>query len=103
MRKDLADNYGFSSASIRAWLARLLGLVLLVAGSRAAAVSGVELSGDIFEILLPVTAGGITSGLDLALWIVEHEFGAKLANAVAETMEYPRTGNIWRAGAVANR
>jgi transcriptional regulator GlxA family with amidase domain len=37
-----------------------------------------------------VTAGGITSGLDLALHIVEREAGAELADAVARNMEYER-------------
>ncbi|HEX3630131.1 MAG TPA: DJ-1/PfpI family protein [Candidatus Dormibacteraeota bacterium] len=50
-----------------------------------------------------ITAGGITSGLDLALWIVEREFGSKLANEVAETMEYRRTGDVWNADPEARR
>jgi len=35
-----------------------------------------------------LTAGGITSGMDLALHLVEREFGTDAAEAVAETMEY---------------
>lgn len=45
-----------------------------------------------------VTAGGVTSGIDLALWLVEREFGSELADAVADEMEYPRSTAIWRAG-----
>ena len=41
-------------------------------------------------------AGGVTSGIDLALWIVEREFGAAIADAVTEEMEYPRTRDVWR-------
>jgi transcriptional regulator GlxA family with amidase domain len=46
-----------------------------------------------------VMAGGVTSGIDLALWIVEREFGAPIADAVAEEMEYPRTRDVWRRAA----
>jgi len=44
-----------------------------------------------------VTAGGVTSGIDLALWLVERHFGAKLAEAVAAEIEHPRHGEVWRA------
>ena len=37
-----------------------------------------------------VTSGGVTSGIDLALWLVEREFGRDLAERTAERMEYPR-------------
>lgn len=37
-----------------------------------------------------VTAGGVTSGLDLALDLVERFWGAPLADGVAREMEYPR-------------
>lgn len=37
-----------------------------------------------------VTSGGVTSGIDLALWLVEREFSAALADDVASRMEYPR-------------
>ena len=45
-----------------------------------------------------VTAGGVTSGIDLALWLVERHFGAELAEAVAGEIEHPRHGEVWRAG-----
>lgn len=38
-----------------------------------------------------LTSGGVSSGIDLALWLVERERGAELADRVAEHMEYPRT------------
>ena len=44
-----------------------------------------------------ITSGGVTSGLDLALSLVEREFGTALADRVATRMEYPRvrpTGNL---------
>jgi transcriptional regulator GlxA family with amidase domain len=37
-----------------------------------------------------LTAGGVTSGIDLALWIVERFGSVQLANAVSDQMEYPR-------------
>ncbi|MGI5151619.1 DJ-1/PfpI family protein [Plantactinospora sp. CA-294935] len=43
-----------------------------------------------------VTAGGITSGLDLALWLVERFLGADLAVQVEQVMEYERRGTVWR-------
>jgi len=37
-----------------------------------------------------VTAAGVTSGIDLGLWIVERWWGRRLANAVAGEMEHQR-------------
>lgn len=37
-----------------------------------------------------LTSGGVTSGLDLALWIVERCAGTNIADQVAERMEYDR-------------
>lgn len=37
-----------------------------------------------------VTSGGVTSGIDLALWIVEREVAPEIADLVATRMEYPR-------------
>jgi transcriptional regulator GlxA family with amidase domain len=39
-----------------------------------------------------VTAGGVTSGLDLALHLVERLFGAEIADGVAELIEHSRVG-----------
>jgi transcriptional regulator GlxA family with amidase domain len=44
-----------------------------------------------------VTAGGVTSGIDMALWLVERHFGADLAGRVAAEIEHPRHGEVWRA------
>ncbi len=43
-----------------------------------------------------VSAGGVTSGLDLALWLVERFFGAEIERAVEAAMEYERRGPVWR-------
>ena len=43
-----------------------------------------------------VTAGGVTCGLDLALWLVEREAGSWLADAVAAEMDYARSAALRR-------
>ncbi len=43
-----------------------------------------------------VTAGGVTSGLDLALWLVQRELGSDIAVGVEEILEYERRGTVWR-------
>jgi transcriptional regulator GlxA family with amidase domain len=43
-----------------------------------------------------ITAGGVTSGIDMALWLVERHFGSELAGAVAAEIEHPRHGEVWR-------
>ncbi|ELZ42820.1 ThiJ/PfpI domain protein [Halorubrum saccharovorum DSM 1137] len=37
-----------------------------------------------------LTAGGVTSGIDLALYLVEREFGREIADRVATVIEYER-------------
>jgi transcriptional regulator GlxA family with amidase domain len=46
-----------------------------------------------------LSCGGVTSGIDLALWIVEREWGAELAERVAAEIEHDRRGPVWRASA----
>ena len=43
-----------------------------------------------------VTAGGITSGLDLGLWLVQRYRGPAAAAAAAAELHYTRTGYVWR-------
>ncbi|WP_137291272.1 DJ-1/PfpI family protein [Natronorubrum halophilum] len=38
-----------------------------------------------------LTAGGVTSGIDLALWLVEREFGEDVSSEVSEEMQYERS------------
>jgi transcriptional regulator GlxA family with amidase domain len=42
-----------------------------------------------------VTAGGVTSGLDLALHLLERSFGPQVAIAVEKLFEYERRGTVW--------
>ncbi|WP_323445521.1 DJ-1/PfpI family protein [Streptomyces yaizuensis] len=48
-----------------------------------------------------VTAGGITSGLELALWLVRRELGADAATGIETMMEYEARGTVWTPGPVA--
>ncbi len=43
-----------------------------------------------------ITSGAITSGLDLALWLVERFAGPAIACKVESMMEYERRGTVWR-------
>jgi transcriptional regulator GlxA family with amidase domain len=43
-----------------------------------------------------LSAGGVTSGIDLALWIVEQEKGREAADAVATEIEHRRDDRVWR-------
>ncbi|MCP2342127.1 DJ-1/PfpI family protein [Actinomadura rupiterrae] len=43
-----------------------------------------------------VTAGGVTSGLDLGLYLLEREVGPKVALAVEELFAHERRGVVWR-------
>jgi transcriptional regulator GlxA family with amidase domain len=42
-----------------------------------------------------VTAGGVTSGLDLAFHLVEREFGSDVASQVSEEMEYQPSDDVY--------
>jgi transcriptional regulator GlxA family with amidase domain len=42
-----------------------------------------------------ITGGGITSGLDVALWLVERFLGARRAHEVETALEYERRGTVW--------
>jgi transcriptional regulator GlxA family with amidase domain len=44
-----------------------------------------------------VTAGGVTSGLDLALWLVRRELGADTAVGLEQMLEYEARGTVWTA------
>jgi transcriptional regulator GlxA family with amidase domain len=43
-----------------------------------------------------ITAAGVTSGLDLGLWLVERFYGPKVAQHIEIQMEYERRGTVWR-------
>lgn len=45
-----------------------------------------------------VSAGGVTSGLDLGLYLLERQYGSSVALAVQQLFEYERRGTVWTGG-----
>lgn len=43
-----------------------------------------------------VTAGGVTSGIDLAIHLIEREFTADIADRVSNMLEYKPSGDVYR-------
>ncbi|MEV0052799.1 DJ-1/PfpI family protein [Saccharopolyspora shandongensis] len=43
-----------------------------------------------------VTGAGVTSGLDLGLYVLEREVGPRIAHAVEELFAHERRGTVWR-------
>ncbi|GIO13123.1 hypothetical protein J19TS2_26780 [Cohnella xylanilytica] len=48
-----------------------------------------------------VSGGGVTSGFDVALYLVERELGPRIAHEVERLFEYERRGTAWRAQGMA--
>ncbi|MFF2773892.1 DJ-1/PfpI family protein [Streptomyces sp. NPDC058052] len=68
-----------------------LGLDLLDAtGARAIRARVVD-DGDL------VTGAGVTSALDLGLYLLERELGPRVAHAVEDLFAHERRGTVWRA------
>jgi transcriptional regulator GlxA family with amidase domain len=44
-----------------------------------------------------VSAGGVTSGLDLGVYLLERMFGPRVAHATESLLEHERRGTVWRA------
>jgi transcriptional regulator GlxA family with amidase domain len=66
-----------------------LGMDLLEATGVNAVHARVVDDGDL------VTSGAVTSGLDLALHLLERAFGARVALSVEELFAYERRGTVW--------
>jgi transcriptional regulator GlxA family with amidase domain len=49
-----------------------------------------------------VTSGGIMSGVDLALHVVECEYGDEVADGIAAAMEYTRDRDVYTSVAAGN-
>lgn len=43
-----------------------------------------------------ITSGGVTSGIDLGLWLTERFFGPEAALLAETVLEYERRGTVWR-------
>jgi putative intracellular protease/amidase len=68
-----------------------LGLDLLDATGAHAIHARVVDDGDL------ISGAGVTSGLDLALYLLERETGPRIAHAVEELIAHDRRGTVWRA------
>lgn len=68
-----------------------LGLDMLDATGAHAVRARVVDDGDL------VTGAGVTSGLDLGLYLLEREMGPRIAHAVEELFAHERRGTVWRA------
>jgi len=68
----------------------VLGIDMLDAAGVTAVRARVVDDGDL------VSAGGVTSGLDLGLYLLERDFGPRIAHAVEELFEYERRGTTWK-------
>ncbi|MDR9854332.1 DJ-1/PfpI family protein [Paenibacillus sp. VCA1] len=44
-----------------------------------------------------VSGGGVTSGLDVALYLVDRELGPQIANEVETLFQYEKRGTVWKA------
>ncbi|WP_238697552.1 DJ-1/PfpI family protein [Streptomyces sp. E2N166] len=44
-----------------------------------------------------ITSAGVTSGLDLALYLLEREVGPRIAHAMEDLFSHERRGTVWRA------
>ncbi|MEV0459131.1 DJ-1/PfpI family protein [Catellatospora methionotrophica] len=72
-----------------------LGMDLLGATGAVPVAARVVDDGDL------VTAAGVTSGLDLGLYLLDREFGPEAALAVERLFAYERRGTVWRRAANA--
>lgn len=64
------------------------------------ALGALPMSGRVVDDGDLVTGGGVTSGLDVALYLLERELGAEVALGVEKLFEYERRGTVWRSASV---
>jgi len=69
---------------------------LTAAGCDVIAGARVVDDGDI------LTSGGVTAGIDLALWLVQRRYGTPAAERAAESIEYERQGIVHVSPAAAH-
>ncbi|SER49565.1 DJ-1/PfpI family protein [Lentzea xinjiangensis] len=68
-----------------------LGLEVLASYGVTAVPARIVVDGDL------VTASGVTSGVDLGLWLVERESGSRKAFEVEQVFAHERRGTVWSA------
>ncbi|WP_204165964.1 DJ-1/PfpI family protein [Streptomyces sp. NEAU-S7GS2] len=69
-----------------------------IAKKELAEAGGKVVAGRVVDDGDLVTCGGVTSGIDLALWLVERHYGPRTALVAEGVLEYERRGTVWRAG-----
>jgi transcriptional regulator GlxA family with amidase domain len=62
-----------------------------------AAMGAVVVSARVVDDGNLVSAGGVTSGLDLGVYLLERTLGPRIAHATESLLEYERRGTVWRA------
>lgn len=50
-----------------------------------------------------ITSGGVTSGIDLGLWLVERLYGIEAALLAEDVLEHQRRGTVWRRSPAAHQ
>lgn len=50
-----------------------------------------------------ISGGGVTSGLDLGLYLLERSYGPRIAHAVEKLFEYERRGTAWKPSGIEPR
>jgi transcriptional regulator GlxA family with amidase domain len=68
-----------------------------LAKERLAAEGGIVKTARVVDAGDVITAGGVTSGIDEALWILEREFSPDMAVGTERILEHERRGTVWRA------
>lgn len=68
-----------------------------------AATGAVPISARVVDDGNLVTGGGVTSGLDVALYLLERELGPRMAHAVEQLFEFERRGTVWKESGMAPR
>jgi len=66
-----------------------------------AATGAVPISARVVDDGNLVTGGGVTSGLDVALYLLERELGPRIAHAVEQLFEFERRGTVWKESGLA--
>jgi transcriptional regulator GlxA family with amidase domain len=68
-----------------------------LAQERLVAEGGIVKTARVVDAGDVITAGGVTSGIDEALWILEREFSPDMAVGTERILQYERRGTVWRA------
>lgn len=68
-----------------------------LAAARLAEEGGVLKNARVVDDGDLITAGGVTSGIDEGLWLLEREFSPDMAVATEAVLQHERRGTVWRA------